>query len=575
MNISKREFLKGFILSSFAAGLATLGLPGQTNAAAKGTDATIPLIPTPHRMNKLGGKFRIESSAKITYDDPASENTIAVFKEALRPFSDIKLENARRSGSNASKGAIHLEIGPTPEIEEIPRATGLSPAEHDDLDERYFLRTDKTGVVIKARSAQGLAMGLTTLLQIIITAPQQNAGSIEIPAVRIVDGPHFKWRSFHLDVARHYFTKDEIKAVIDLIAFYKFNALDLHLTDDEAWRIEAARPEGKQPDEEPIYTRADLNEIVAYAQARHITVIPSSDAPGHAAALIRLHPELAAGSNVQRFELTPGVVQHRAWLNPDLPESFKVYDEIIAYLSDVFPGRWLDMGGDEAFGMPEDLYTKFVRHQHKAAVLAGKKPIACQETMRAGLDRDIVVQHWISTDPKYANMELGAQMGSQQALMLQKMVVKNVQNSLNDLNRAMERELPILLTPFAHSYLDVPYKEASILPEQNALKARLGLGTYQPQTIEEYYDWHPGKSLPGKGKGAHIAGGGAAIWCETIKSFDDLTFLILPRLPGMAQKGWSTVSSSPWQRHSAALPAHGKVWEKSKLSFFKSELIRW
>lgn len=462
-----------------------------------------------------------------------------------------------------------------PEIREARLAKGLSPAEQDDLDERYFLRADATGVVVKAHSSQGLAMGLTTLLQLFATAPQQDAGGIEIPMVRIVDGPHYKWRSFHLDVARHYFTTDEIKTVIDLIAFYKFNALDLHLTDDEAWRIEAARPEGKQTDNEPIYSRADLREIVAYAKARHITVIPSSDAPGHAAALVRLHPELAMDSNVQRFELMPGVVQHRAWLNPELPASFKVYEEIIAYLSDVFPGRFLDIGGDEAFGMPEQLYTKFVRHQHKVAVLAGKKPIACQETMRAGLDRDIVVQHWISTDPRYANMELGAQMGSQQALLLQKMVVKNVQNSVNDLNRAMERELPILLTPFAHSYLDVPYKEASILPEQNALKARLGLRAYRPQTVEEYYDWKPGKSLPDGGKHAHIAGVGAAIWCETIKSFDDLTFLILPRLPGMAQKGWSTVSNSPWQRHSAALPAHGMVWEKSKLGFFKSELIKW
>ncbi|URQ74608.1 MAG: beta-N-acetylhexosaminidase [Candidatus Ochrobactrum gambitense] len=571
MNISKRELLKRIVLSILAAS----SLPGLTNAAAKDADAAIPLIPTPHRIRNLGGKFRIESGAQITYDDPVIENNIRIFTEALRPFSEIKLKSARRSSANSPKGAIHLEIGPTPETGDVPQSTGLSPADHDDLDERYFLRADKTGVVIKARSAQGLVMGLTTLLQIIITAPQQNASAIEIPSVRIVDGPHFKWRSFHLDVARHYFTTDEIKTVIDLIAFYKFNALDLHLTDDEAWRIEAARPEGKQPDDEPIYSRADLNEIIAYAQARHITVIPSSDAPGHAAALIRLHPELAMGSNVQRFELMPGVVQHRAWLNLDLPASFKVYDEIIAYLSDVFPGRWLDIGGDEAFGMPEALYTKFVRHQHKAALLAGKMPLACQETMRAGLDRDIVVQHWISTDLRYANMQLGTQMGSQQAIELQKLVVKNVEQSINDMKRAMELELPILLTPFAQSYLDVPYKEDSVQAEQNALKVRLGMRAYQPQTIEEYYDWNPGKSLPGEGKGAHIAGVGAAIWCEMIKSFDDLTFLILPRLPGMAQKGWSTISNSPWSRQSTVLPAHGKVWQKSGLSFFKSELVKW
>lgn len=95
MNISKREFLKGFLLSSLTASLATLGFADPTSAAAKDADAIIPLIPTPHRIRSLGGTLRIESGASITYDDPVVETNIGVFKQALRPFSEIKLEPRR------------------------------------------------------------------------------------------------------------------------------------------------------------------------------------------------------------------------------------------------------------------------------------------------------------------------------------------------------------------------------------------------------------------------------------------------------------------------------------------------
>jgi hexosaminidase len=195
--------------------------------------------------------------------------------------------------------------------------------------------------------------------------------------------------------------------------------------------------------------------------------------------------------------------------------------------------------------------------------------------VRAGLDRDVVIEYWVlPNDPQFST-EVFTKIGTEAALKLKKQIEDNVGLSTRDMELVIERELPILLTPFSHTYLDTPYKEASVLSDQNEMKTRVGLPAYKPQTIEEFYDWDPQASFPQKGeKAAPIAGVAAAVWSETVHSFDDMTFLALPRLPGMAQKAWSNVSKSPWPKHSAALPAHGRIWEKNGLDFFRSDLIK-
>src|SRR5690625_1814528 len=154
MNISKRKFITGSLVSGIAGSLLASGFPLINTATAKNVDGDIPLIPTPYKLNKAVGSLHIKSGGKVTYNDPKIENIIRTFKERLRPFSVVELESEQLPGTETPRGIIHLMIGRTPEIGSVPQPLGLSPATDDDLDERYLLRSDKNGIVIRAESPE-------------------------------------------------------------------------------------------------------------------------------------------------------------------------------------------------------------------------------------------------------------------------------------------------------------------------------------------------------------------------------------------------------------------------------------
>jgi hexosaminidase len=337
--LSRKEVLKGILATGFAGSLAASGFPISRNARAETAGEDIALIPSPYEVRKLGKTYPLDTGGIISYNDPVIEKSVDIFTEKLRSFSKVGLGSERESDGKLPKSAIRLEIGPTPEVHHLPNAIGISPAANDDLDERYFLRVDDGGILIRAQSPEGVAMGLNTLLQMLLTTPQNNPDRISIPYLEIVDGPQYKWRNFTLDTVRHHFDVKEVKTVIDLVSFYKFNSFVLPLTDDDSFLIEATRPAGKQLDDLPFNTRAELDEIVKYARDRFIVVIPFADAPAHATAIMKLHPELNTGNNFQEVAMPPYGVKRSAWLNPDLPATFRVYDEIIAYLAEVFPAN--------------------------------------------------------------------------------------------------------------------------------------------------------------------------------------------------------------------------------------------
>ena len=127
----------------------------------------------------------------------------------------------------------------------------------------------------------------------------------------------------------------------------------------------------------------------------------------------------------------------------------------------------------------------------------------------------------------------------------------------------------------SHAYLDVPYAEPSADPAQEATRLRLGLRAYPPRTVAETFDWEPVAALGPDTRPGHLAGVGAAIWCETIRDFDELTFQLLPRLAGTASKAWSDPRAAAWDTHRAALGRHGRLWARDELSYFKSSTVDW
>ena len=237
-----------------------------------------------------------------------------------------------------------------------------------------------------------MARGLASLLQLLATAAP-GGGAVSLPALRIRDAPRFAWRGLSVDVVRRFFGAAQIRKVIDLLALYKLNVLHLHLTDDEGWRIEAGRPAAAREPDGTFYTDDELRALVAYAADRFVTLVPEVDTPGHAAALLRLRPELASGRNLAGYRPGPGQRHQNAWLDPGLPATFEVLEEVFAGLAGVFPGPFIHIGGDEPFGMPDDAYAAHVGRLLSTVRGLGRRTIGWQESIRAGADPRHVIQY--------------------------------------------------------------------------------------------------------------------------------------------------------------------------------------
>jgi hexosaminidase len=230
----------------------------------------------------------------------------------------------------------------------------------------------------------------------------------------------------------------------------------------------------------------------------------------------------------------------------------------------IFPGPYLHIGGDEPHGMPPDLYASYVQRLRRLVRSLGRCPLGWQECARAGLGSDDIIQYWF-TDialPPSLPPQVRAWMDADLAL------------SRRGVEAAVAASAPVIVSPLSHCYLDVPYAEPSADPMQADRQGRLGLRLYAPQTVAESFDWEPAEAL-GPGRAAQIAGIEAAIWAESITGFDDLSFLLLPRLPGVAHQGWSAPHLASWTAHRDRLAQHGRLWAQDDLTYFRTSTVDW
>lgn len=522
------------------------------------------MIPAPLKLAPDTGQLRVRSGVGVEYSEAILEPIVDRFRQDVARRTGLQLEAVQtaQSAPTYDLPSICIELGGGADLDALPSPIGISPMGKIVQNERYSLTIGADRIVVGGVEAVGAARGLTTLVQLLATTAPEADGAVVLPAMHILDAPRFTWRSLHFDVARAFYTVQEVKRVIDLLALYKFNALSMHLTDDQAWRIEAGRPAGYKSDA-PFYSNAELRELIRYAEDRFITLIPLVNTPGHANALVQMRPELNSGRN--RLEFDP---KSSAWLDPELPATYQVVEAVLAEIASVFPGPYIFIGADEPFGMPDKLYETYVRQVHAFVHSIGKRTLGFQESMRSGIDRDHVIMYWISiTDPNGSLLSLPAHLAS--------MIKKNIARSREDVERALTFSIPILLSPLSHAYFDVPYAEPSADPDQEERRLRVGLRAYAPKTIAEAFDWDPAEALGANTRLTNLAGVGAAIWAETIKDFADLTFMLLPRLAGIAEKGWSDVQVSSWADHRARLAEHGRLWTQDGLTYFKSTTVDW
>lgn len=494
------------------------------------------LVPLPVEMRVGdGGAFALTAETTIDGDADAAA--------ALRD-----LITARTGATPAGGGApIHLAVEP------------------GGVAESYRLAVDAASVTIAGADAAGLFYGVQTLAQLI----SRTAGGWQIPAVRIADRPRFAYRGIMLDVARHFHGPGTVRAVIDRAAALKLNVLHLHLTDDQGWRIElTSRPEltaaasgtAVGGDRGGFFTQAEYRSLIDYAAARHMTVVPEIDVPGHTHAVSLAFPAIAAAPVI-----TDEIREATGTFGGALPQVGVPYEGVAvgfsslrigdpatsAFLADVFgelaaltPGPYLHLGGDEALGTPPEEFAAFVAEVSALVAGHGKRPIAWHEAgVAAGLDPRTVGQYWGFVTPT-----TGAAAAAQ---------------------AFVARDSQLILSPADAVYLDM--KPAPDFP--------LGLTWANgPTSAQRAYEWEPAAVVAGAGD-AQILGVEAPLWTETVRTLADIDALAFPRVAAAAEAAWSPATGThperTWDSFRRRVGAQGPLWEALGIRFTALEEIPW
>jgi hexosaminidase len=526
---------------------------------------TTPIIPAPlHAETQPGPALRLGPNATVAVATVDLADAAWIFIADVARDTGVAL--ALGGPNNAT---VHIELA-TDSLAELPATVGLRAGAGEPDDERYGLAVTADSVRVWARTPEGVHRGLTSLRQLII-AGLQSDGTALLPAMRVLDSPRFAWRGLSLDVSRCFHDADQVYRVLDMLSLHKLNVLHLHLTDDQGWRVPIngwpALTEGDN-----AYTVDDLNTLHEYARARHITLVPEVDMPGHVQAVFRAYPELApADLPEQQGPIAIGT------LDPERELTWSFVTDVLTEVARLFPdSRYLHIGADEAFGMADEAHATFVARTVAIVRSLGRSAIGWQEASRADLGSDEVVQYWIETGEMKAALESGmlAQILPEP---MAAMVTATMAKAEHDVDLAAKKGAAVLLSPTSHLYLDRPYAEPSADPEQEALRGRLGMPFYPAKSIEQSYDWDPEAALAAAVTAdvPAVAGVEAAVWCETVTCGQDLEFLLLPRLSGVAEHAWSPRGALSWDGYRRRLASLAPAWTRRGWTWFRSSSVDW
>ena len=490
--------------------------------------ARISIIPAPASLKVSGGApFALTDSTQIVVETP--NDTTTRIAEALA--TQIRPATGFRMPVGATTGAVRNVI-----------ALRLDPALPDVGDEGYALTVTPDAVRLGARSNAGLFHGIQTIRQLLpfgIEAENSTIkmGDWKIPSVDIVDQPRFAWRGAMLDVSRHFFTVDEVKQFIDILALYKFNTFHIHLADDQGFRIEIkSRPaivatgSGSQVGGGAggFYTQMEYAEIVRYAGDRFITVVPEIDMPAHSNAMLIAHPELSCGKRPPA--VYTGIEVGFSALCPDNEETYRLVDDIVREIAAITPGPYFHMGGDEVEALTREQYIKFVERVQDIVGRYGKRMVGWEEITKARLQPTTLAQQWNSDSARNA-VRYGAK---------------------------------VILSPGKRVYLDMKHTAAT----------ELGLRWAGIHEISDSYDWDPATLIVGLGE-TDIVGVEAPIWSETVRNMTAVQYLTMPRLPSVAEVGWTPQAKRSWDDFKVRVAAHAPRWRLLGINFYASPQIPW
>lgn len=535
----------GWAAGMVLASTLTLAGPAPTLGAAPA------LVPVPVRVQLAQGTFELTAST-VVVAEPGAEAEAAQLAAALRVPTGFALPVKAQA---AGPPTIELRLDRS-----LPSRLGT---------EGYRLSVTPDRVLIQAAGEAGLFYGGVSFRQLLPAAVFSTnrvrpvpEGGWRAPGVEIEDWPQFAWRGLLLDVARHFMPPDFIKKLVDLMALHKLNSLQLHLTDDQGWRLEirkyprltgvgAFRKESprkgdrNQGDGTPygpfFYTQGQVRELVAYAAARHVTLVPEIEMPGHFLAALAAYPELSCRGG-------PFEVRTRWGIEPDIlcpgnDAAVAFAQGVLAEVVELFPSRFIHIGGDEA---PRDrwkacpkcqarlkaeglkteaqLQTWFNQRLEDFLVRHGRRLIGWDEILEGGLTRGAAVMSWRGTAGGLAAAQAGHD---------------------------------VVMSPTSHCYFD--YAQARGPGEPECIGGFIPLAT-----VYGFEPIPPG--LP-ESKHRHILGAQGNLWTEFMWTPQDVEYFAFPRAVALAEVLWSPAAHRRFDEFLARLEAHLKRLDMRQVNY--------
>jgi hexosaminidase len=558
-----RARLAGVLGIALAMSVA-VSAPAAAKKAPDTMAAAPQIVPKPVSTTLGHGQFTLTAHTRVVASGGAMQigTDLASY---LRPATGYQLPVVT---GRAHNGDIELRLG---------NPSTLRAAQ---LTEGYQLDVTNHRATLTAKTAHGLFNGVQTIRQLLpawITSPTERSGPWTLPAVRITDYPRYEYRGVMLDIARHYQTPSAVKKLIDQASTYKINTFHLHLSDDQGFRLVingfpnltaiggqgSVGTDGRTVDPGGFWTQAQYKGVVAYAAAHFMTVVPEVDTPGHNNAIIMSeysdtsnpllngHPQdiNCSTHNPPVWNYT-GDVGYSA-LCPSSDNTWTILTAIIDQLTALSSSKYYNLGGDEVPStvLSQAQYAALVNREAGIVNGRGKTVMGWAEIAGAGtnLAPGSVAEYWnpaSGSDPDTASA-----------------------------TEAVAKHMKIVMAPANHAYLDQKYTKK--------VPATLGLtwACNQGCDVDQFYNWDPSSYVTGV-TDDNVIGVEGAIWGETLHNLSEVDYMAFPRLPALAELGWSpkvqrTATSPAYQDFLGRLAAQGPRFLAGGVNFYPTPEVPW
>lgn len=498
----------------------------------------------PKRVSKVLGGTLLVGSVLFTSCNQTVETQIQLIPEPFEMTQSdgmFKVSQAMLVGAGSASNKVNFRVD--------PNATDIP-------DEGYQLEIDEAGVRLTAKTETGLFYGKQTLLQLL--TPNG------LPYVKINDHPRFPYRGLHLDVSRHFFDKEEVKKLMNVMSYYKLNTLHLHLTDAGGWRLQIDKypkltqegafrtqsdwrewwdngkdrqylKEGTEGAYGGYYTKDDIRDMLAYAAEKHITIIPEIEFPAHSDEVFVAYPELCcAGKSHTSGDFCIGN-----------PKTFEFMENVLTEVIELFPSEYIHIGGDEAgkntwktcpkcqalmkkekLANVDELQSYMIRKAEEFLNSKGRRLIGWDEILEGGLAPEATVMSWRGEAAGFKSARMGHD---------------------------------VIMTPGSYMYFDFYQADPRYQP--------VAIGGYTP--IRKVYSYNPipQDSLTAE-EAKHFLGVQANTWTEYIPTPEHLEYMMFPRALAVAEIGWTPQEKRDWQDFKPRVNAHIPVLQQMGLNPF-------